>query len=243
MYPEICSIGPFTIYSYGLMLVMGFVVSSFLAAQQAKRQGMSPDVIFNLAFLAFICGVIGARIFYVINNFSYYLNKPAEIVMLQRGGLAWFGGLIFGTLAAVVYIKRKKLSVYKILDLIVPFVALAQSIGRVGCLLNGCCYGRHAEFGIYFPVHDAILIPTQVYSSLLLIFIYIILRIFQDRPHKDGQIFYAYLFLYAIKRFFIEFFRADSPVFFFGKTLFQVICVVFFIISVFSLIRISKEKK
>ena len=243
MFPEICSIGPFTIYSYGLMLVIGFVAASGLACQQAKREHINPDVIFNLCFIAFIFGVAGARIFYVVSNFAYYLRKPLEIIMIQQGGLSWFGGLIFGTLAAVVYIKGKKLSVYKTLDLLIPFVALAQSIGRIGCLLNGCCYGKHAELGLYFPVHEAILIPTQVYSSLLLILIYIILRFLQERPHKAGQIFYTYLFLYAIKRFFIEFLRADSARIFLGMTLFQAICAIVFLISVFSLIRVSKIKQ
>jgi len=241
MFPEICSIGPLTIYTYGLMLVIAFSVSSFLACRQAKKEMMNPDVIFNLMFFVFLSGVLGARIFYVVTNLNYYLKNPLEIIMLQRGGLAWFGGLISGTLFGVVYIKFKKLSVYKTLDLLVPFVALAQSIGRIGCFFNGCCYGKLTQFGIYFPVHDAVLIPTQLISSLALILIYIILRLLQDRPHKAGLIFYAYLFLYTIKRFSVEFLRADSPVILFSFTLFQLLCVVIFFISVFNLIRISKK--
>jgi phosphatidylglycerol:prolipoprotein diacylglycerol transferase len=243
MFPEICSIGPFTVYSYGLMLVIGFVVAAWLACQQAKRLGLDPDTIFNLAFIAFVSGVAGARMFYVLDNLGYYLAHPVEIIMLQRGGLAWFGGLILGTISAVVYIKVKRLSVYRTLDLIVPFVALAQAIGRIGCLLNGCCFGKHADVGMYFPAHQEILIPTQLYSTLLLVVIYIILRFLQDAPHRDGQVFYVYLLLYAVKRFFIEFLRGDSPVAMFGLTLFQLLSIAVFLISAVSLTIIYKAKK
>lgn len=243
MFPEVCAIGPFVVYSYGLMLVMGFIVASWLACQQGKRQGLNPDTIFNMLFIAFVSGVAGARIFYVLDNFSYYAAHPTEIIMLQRGGLAWFGGLMLGTFSAVVYIKVRRLSVYRTLDLIVPFVALAQAIGRIGCLLNGCCFGKHTDFGLYFPVHQAILIPTQLYSTLLLLVIYIFLRWLQDRPHRDGQVFYAYLLLYALKRFFVEFFRADSPEILLSLTLFQLLSIAVFFISVVSLIIICKARK
>ena len=243
MFPEICKIGPFTIYSYGLALVAGFMVASFLACQQAKRLGMDSDMIFNMLFMAFVSGVAGARIFYVLDNFGYYTAHPVEIIMLQRGGLAWFGGLMLGTLSAVVYIKIKRKSIYRTLDLIVPFVALAQAIGRIGCLLNGCCFGKHADFGLYFSVHQEILIPTQLYSTLLLLVIYIILRLLQDSPHRDGQVFYVYLLLYALKRFFIEFLRADSPAVLLGLTLFQLLSIAVFFVSAVSLVIIYKARK
>jgi len=92
MYPEICRIGPFTVYSYGLMLVVAFAVSSFLAGRQAKREGIDPEKIFNLSLVVFIFGVIGARIFYVAENIGYYAKNPLESIMLQHGGLSWFGG-------------------------------------------------------------------------------------------------------------------------------------------------------
>ncbi len=242
MHPEICKLGPLTIYSYGLMLVIAFVVSTLLASSEAKRKGIDPDIIFNLCFTVFISGVIGARIFYVLSNFSYYLRNPLEIIMLQKGGLAWFGGLILGVFSGIYYLKSKKLAAYRIMDLLVPFVALAQSIGRLGCFLNGCCYGKESAFGIYFPTHDAVLIPTQVYSSLLLVFIFIILRFLQEKPHKDGSIFFAYLILYSAKRFFIEFWRADSPSLALGLTLFQFISIAIFLIAATCLFLVKNKK-
>lgn len=243
MHPEICKLGPLTIYSYGLMLVIGFIASTLLASAQAKREGIDPDIIFNLCFIVFVFGIIGARIFYVFSNFDYYLRNPLEAIMLQKGGLAWFGGLILGTFSGIIYLRLKKLSVYRAADLLVPFVALAQAIGRLGCFLNGCCYGKESVFGIYFPSHDAVLIPTQLYSSLLLVFIFIVLRFLQDKPHQQGAIFFTYLLLYSTKRFFIEFWRADSPHLAFGLTLFQFISIAVFLVAVIALSLILRKPR
>ncbi|MBC8436424.1 MAG: prolipoprotein diacylglyceryl transferase [Candidatus Omnitrophica bacterium] len=236
MYPVICKIGPFTVYSYGLMLALAVIVASSLAARRARGEGINPDIIFNLCFIAVISGILGARIFYVIENLGYYLDNPAEIIMLQHGGLSWFGGMAFGTILAAVYLKNKKLSFYKILDLLSPFIALGHSIGRVGCLLNGCCFGKPWALGIYFPAEGRTLIPVQIYASLILVLIFLFLRQLQDRPHKDGQIFYAYLLLYSFARFFIEFLRGDHQTLFVGLTLFQFISLAIFCLSVVMLL-------
>ena len=243
MHPIICKIGPFTIYSYGLMLLITFLISSTLAVFLAKKQNINPDIIFNLCFIAFISGIIGARLLYIIENINYYLKEPLEIIMLARGGLSWFGGLILGVLSGTVYLKKKKLSIYRILDLMSPFVALGQAIGRIGCLLNGCCFGKIAnKFGIYFSAQGLALIPTQIYSSLVLVFIFIVLRFLQDKPHKEGEIFFAYLILYSAKRFFIEFWRADNEIILFGLTLFQLMSIAIFCLASWKLFLIKKPK-
>jgi len=243
MFPEICRIGPFTVYSYGFMLVAAFLVGVYLASCQAQKEGLGKDLVFNLCFASFICGILGARIFYIAENLSYYVQNPLETIMLQHGGLAWFGGLLSGLAAAALYLRGKRLPAYKVLDIIVPFLALAQAIGRIGCLLNGCCFGRPSEAGLYFAVHGATLVPTQVYSTLLLLAIFIILRLFQDAPHKSGQIFYTYLLLYSLKRFFIEFWRADNRLIFSGLTLFQLMSIAIFAVSIIKLFLIAKRKE
>ncbi len=111
MYPEICKIGPFTIYSYGVMLVFAFMVGAALSALRAKKENLNPDTIFNLCFVVFVSGVIGARIFYVIEHIGDYINNPLEVIMFQHGGLSWFGGLIMGLIAGFVYLKNKNLAV------------------------------------------------------------------------------------------------------------------------------------
>ena len=101
MFPIICAIGPFKIYSYGLMLAVSFLLAVTLAKIRAKKEGIDPELIFNFSFFSFIFGIVGARIFYVIENAGYYLREPLEILMLQYGGLSWFGGLIVGVIFGV----------------------------------------------------------------------------------------------------------------------------------------------
>jgi len=229
MHPLICKVGPFAIYSYGVMLAFAFLVSSYLAKKKAQTVGISPEIIFNLAFIAFIFGIIGGRLLYVIFNFDYYIDNLSEIFKLWHGGLSWFGGLFLGSVAGIVYINRKGLCVYKVLDVIVPFVALGQAIGRIGCFLNGCCYG---VLGF---------IPIQIFSSLLLLIIFIILGFLQERPHKAGEIFFLYLILYSIKRFFVEFWRADNKILMFGLTYFQIIAIAIFFFSVWKLLSLKRS--
>ncbi|MCX5714008.1 MAG: prolipoprotein diacylglyceryl transferase, partial [Candidatus Omnitrophica bacterium] len=157
------------------MLALAFVVGQFLAARQSRKEKLSPETVFNFLFLSVIAGIAGARIFYVLENIRYYLADPVEIIMFQHGGLSWFGGLILGGFCGLLYLKKKNMPVYQLLDLVVPFLALAQAIGRIGCLLNGCCYGKPSEWGFYFPGSGQILIPTQAYSSLALIVIFFVL--------------------------------------------------------------------
>lgn len=240
MHPIICTIGQFSVYSYGLMLVIAFSLSSWLACQEAKKRQINSELIFNFLFTVFISGVIGARIFYVIENIGYYFKNPLEIIMLQYGGLSWFGGLIMGVVSGIIYLRKEKLGIYTILDLVAPFIALGQVLGRIGCLLNGCCFGKVSFYGIYFEVHKLILLPTQIYSAVILLVIFIILRLLQNKPRPAGIIFFTYLFLYSIKRFFIEFWRSDNPVIFFGLTLFQILSILIFCVSLVKIILIVR---
>ncbi|MFA5155886.1 MAG: prolipoprotein diacylglyceryl transferase [Candidatus Omnitrophota bacterium] len=229
MYPVICKIGPFQVYSYGLMLVLAFIAATSLVLAEAKRQKLDHEAIFNFLFTALVCGIIGSRLFYVLEHLGYYVKNPLEIIMLQQGGLSWFGGLMLGSSAGIWYLKKKKLPIYRTLDLIVPYLALAQSIGRIGCLLNGCCYGRTP------------FLPTQMYASLALLAIYIILRMMQASPKPQGTIFFSYLLLYSIKRFTIEFWREDNPAVFYGLSLFQLLSIVLFVLAAAKLCLIKKK--
>ena len=243
MFPVICKIGPITFYAYGLLLAIAVVASSILAGMRSRVEDVNPEIIFNLCSLSFIFGVIGARIFYIVENLHYYFKNPLEIIMLQHGGLSWYGGLAAGIIFAVLYIKKRRLALYKILDLISPFLALGQAIGRIGCLLNGCCFGSVYISGLYFGVHNLIITPIQIISSGILILIFLLLRFFQNKPHREGQIFFLYLLLYSLKRFFVEFWRADNPAIFAGLSLFQIISIAILIASALKLFSLTKIKK
>ncbi|MDP2905682.1 MAG: prolipoprotein diacylglyceryl transferase [Candidatus Omnitrophota bacterium] len=239
MHPIICQIGPFTVYSYGLTLALAFFIASWLAVRQAARQSIAPEIISGVCFIAVVSGIAGARALFVLNNLRFYISHPLEILMLQHGGLSWFGGMLLAVLCSCLYLRRKKISVYTALDILVPFVVLAQAIGRIGCFLNGCCYGRPSKFGIYVDAGSELLIPTQIYSTLILLAIFVFLRFMQERPGlKAGTVFFLYILLYSAKRFFIEFFRGDNSPALWGLTPFQLFSVALFVVALTKLIML-----
>jgi phosphatidylglycerol:prolipoprotein diacylglycerol transferase len=244
MHPILFKIGPVTIYSYGLCLAVAFVVCVFLAKKEARAFGFQESLIEGFCFWLLISGLIGARILYCLLNVGFFAQNPLEIFMLHHGGLVWYGGLIGATIFALVYLRKQKVPVVKMMDFIAPYIALGQAIGRIGCFLNGCCYGRpSAVCGIYFPVHDAELIPTQLYSFGILFGIFFILRWLRAKKIQDGIVFAYYILLCAIARFFIEFLRADSKNIIFGLTVFQVISLLLVFLSVYAIIHIASRKQ
>jgi len=224
------------------MVALAFIVCLFLLKDESRRSGVSYQAIVDLCFWVLMFGVIGARLLYVILNWGYFKGYPLEIFKLYHGGLVIYGGLIAGTIAGLIYLKKKKLDIGLTLDLIAPYIALAQAIGRIGCLLNGCCYGHISVCGLYFPVHNEILIPSQAYSSLANLSIFILLRLIRSKVTTKGNIFVLYLLLYSTKRFVIEFFRADTPKDIWGFSIFQVMSIAIFIIAIAVLIIRTRWK-
>ena len=230
MFPEICRIGGVAVYSYGLMLALAVVVCSFFLSRDAKKMlGLEQEEVLDLVFWTILAGIVGARVFYIILNLKFFIEDPKEIFMLQHGGLAFQGGLIFGILAAVWIILRKGWPFWKTADVIAPYLALGHAIGRIGCFLNGCCYGKSVAWGIYFPVHEAHLHPTQLYASALLLIIYVLLKKFQKVGLPAGAVFSLYLMLASVKRIGVEFFRADHEALFWGLSVFQWVSIGVFI--------------
>lgn len=215
MHPILLKIGPFTMYSYGLMVAIGFAVSVFLIYRRAAKFNISQDKVIDLAILILVWGIIGARLLYVLLNLSFYLTNPLDIIKLSNGGLVWYGGFAAALLAVIVYLKKNGLNFWDITDLFAPYIALGQSFGRIGCFLNGCCYGISG-------------FPIQLIASASLFIIFLILLVMQDKRHFAGEVFLGYCILYSLKRFIIEFFRGDNPKILSVFTLSQVISVVIF---------------
>lgn len=243
MHPIICQIGPLTIYSYGVMLAIAVVVCTLLLIRDARRQGFASQVILDLVFWTVLSGILGARIFFILLNIGFFIKNPLEIIMLQHGGLAWQGGLIGGTLAAVLFIWKRKLPLGKMADLAAPYVALGQAIGRVGCFLNGCCYGREVSWGVYFEVHGAHLHPTQLYAALGLLVIFFLLKAYQPHARPPGRVFFLYLILASIQRFIIEFFRADHDIVWMGLSIFQVVSLLVLIGALYGNIYLKSRSR
>ena len=242
MHPVICSIGPFSLYSYGLMLAVAVITASFLAARAAEKRGMAKDVIYDLAFWVVLWGILGARLFFIFLDWDYFRQFPLEMPMLQKGGLAWQGSLIAGIMAGILFIRKKKLPLFLVLDVVAPFIALGHAIGRIGCFLNGCCYGRPSAWGIYFPVWHERLLPTQLYMVAGEFFVFLILLLLRKRVGPPaGRLFMMYLFLSSLERFIVEFFRADHVVLWGGLSIFQYICLVIMGVAIVVNIRLSRR--
>jgi phosphatidylglycerol:prolipoprotein diacylglycerol transferase len=225
MHPILFTIGPVTIYSYGVMLATAVLACTYFLSVDAKRYNISQETAYDLVFWCILWGIIGARIFYVFIEWSYFSDNLLEIPMLQKGGLAWQGGFLGGALAGVWFARSKKLSLRPLLDLAAPYIALGQSIGRIGCFLNGCCYGKPVAWGPYYPTHHARLYPTQLFEVLGLFIIFLILKRAKDKPHQAGFIFVFYLWLAAIERFIVEFYRADHDLLWLNLSLAQFIAL------------------
>jgi phosphatidylglycerol:prolipoprotein diacylglycerol transferase len=237
MFPILFKFGPFKIYSYGVSVALAFMVGTYLITLEAQRKNINPEKILNLSFGLAITGIVGARILYVLQNFQFYWHYPHEILMLNKGGLSFYGGLILAIIFAVVFLRKQQLPILKILDIASPYLALAHAIGRIGCFLNGCCYGKPTGsfFAVYFQGETTARHPVQIYASLALLLLFIILRIYQTKQkpqtYFSGQVFLLYLLLYSIVRFFMEYLRGDSLPVWAHLTLHQLISIGMFVIS------------
>jgi phosphatidylglycerol:prolipoprotein diacylglycerol transferase len=215
MHPVLFKIGAIQVYSYGVMLALAFLAAAFLARRRASSLGMNGDDILDLCVWLIVSGLIGGRLLFVLLNLGYYRENPLDALKLWQGGLVWYGGLIAAIAAALIFLSVKKIPVLKTGDLMAPYVALGQSIGRIGCFLNGCCYGREISPGVTHP--------TQLYESAAMFAVFLILR---RRTPANGRTLFLYLILYSCIRFLIEFLRGDNPAVLMGLTISQVISVI-----------------
>ena len=220
MHPIIFQFGKFKIYSYSLMVVIAFFCAFFYAWFEAKRLGEDRERVIDFGLLIFISAFVGARLLHILVNWRIYFRDPIRIFKFWEGGLVFYGGLILAVLVCVAYIKIFKLNLARWADILAPCAMIALSIGRIGCFLNGCCYGSPAPSWLpwkvvyptnVMPLHLAgvPLHPTPIYSSIGAGIIAGIL--FWKSRHKrfEGEIFWLMLTLYAVDRFILEFFRAD----------------------------------
>ena len=245
MHPILFKIGLVNVYAYGLMVAVGFCIASSFIYRRVNEFGLDRENILDLFLLVLIGGILGARLVYILSNLPYYLSRPLEIFNLSKGGLVWYGGFAGGLLAALFYTRKQKIDFWNAADLAAPYIALAQSLGRVGCFLNGCCFGMQtkAPFAVIFPGDPSPRHPTQLYSSFALILIFIILRLWQDRRHFKGEIFIGYCLFYSSKRFLMEFLRGDSRRVLFGMTFFQYASIAIFSLSCAALLYMASKWK
>ncbi|MDR0361216.1 MAG: prolipoprotein diacylglyceryl transferase [Planctomycetota bacterium] len=239
------------VFGYGLFLMLGFVAGLVIACVRGKRLGLTRDSVFDVGLLSIFLGVVGARLCYLLIDYSPEEGRGGfwEWIAVWRGGLTFQGGLALAILSAWAYLKIRGISVGGMMDAYAPGIAVGVGFGRIGCLMNGCCWGKPAPasfpLGITFPeniepmafqfglasqlpdhwaqmlfslghppdTHPPIpLYPTQIISAIGLFLIALALVVLERRvPRRDGQVIVWFVFLYSVGRFFIEFWRDDTP--------------------------------
>ena len=223
MFPRIFHVGSFSLPTYGLLVSLGVLIGLWVSVRNSEKQGINAEHAWNFGILVVLSGILGAKILYIINDWGYYTAHPGEIFSfgtLQAGGV-FSGGLIAAFAAAAWYIRKNRMPALRTCDAFAPGLALGHSIGRIGCFAAGCCYGKPTShfWGVTFnnplaqtwvgtPLGVA-LEPTQLFESAVELANFFILMWMLKRKRFDGQVFGAYLFLYGVARYFLEFIRDD----------------------------------
>ncbi len=215
MHPILFKIGPITIYTYGVMVALGIFFGSLILVKLAEREGIPREDVVDTAFWSVVSGFIGARLFFFFYN-PEYLKPWYRILFIWEGGLVWYGGVVFGALTAIYFIKKRKIPVWKFADIVSIALSVGLGFGRIGCTMAGCCYGKvcHSPFALVFTnPHSAAplnvpLWPTEPVSAAANFLIALVLYLLYRRRKVPGEVFGFYLILYGIFRFLIEFVRA-----------------------------------
>ena len=257
MYPELFKIGPFTVYSYGLMLGIAFIISSYILTKEFERRKYNPNLATEITLLAIIFGIIGSKLFHLIESWDAFVREPIGMIF-NPGGLTYYGGSILATIAIGVYLKKKKISFFAIGDAIAPSLALAYGIGRIGCHLAGdgdygiptsLPWGTNYEHGTVLPSiqfrgskiaeqfpggivpDNTPLHPTPIYEFLIMLAVFFILWQLRKKDWSDGKLFMLYLVFAGVERFSVEFIRLN-PRLLFGLSEAQLISIVMIIAGI-----------
>jgi len=217
MHPILIKIGPFTVYSYGFFIAAAFLLALGLSMRQARRMGLNSKLVPDLGFFLILAALAGSRLLYVLLRPEAFLTDPLLIVQFWKGGLVFSGGAIAAALTGWWFLRRKGQPFWAWTDAFAPGIAAGQAVGRIGCLMAGCCYGKPTDlpWGITFYSTSSLaplgktLHPTQIYHSLAGLITFIILLLAGRKLKKSGQLFALLLVFYSIFRFHIEFFRGD----------------------------------
>lgn len=221
------------------MLAVSFLVAILFVKRAAKHFEISPVIIENLAFYVMLGVIVGGRLLYAVFHWQQYAHDLLGVFRIWEGGMMFYGGFIGGLFAGSLYLKRQQISVLMLGDIIAPAIALGEFFTRIGCFLNGCCFGTPSElpWALKFPdncvaggspVADFRLHPTQIYASLFGLALFFFLRGRLYKPHKTGEIFSLYLIFSGIFRFSIDFIRyfEDSANFWINQIVALVLVVI-----------------
>ncbi len=270
MYPVILELGPFTIYSFGLMMGISFIIANLLLIKEFKRKKLDPDLASNITLISLVAGVAGSKLLYLLEHFSKFMADPIGMAF-SPGGLTFYGGFVLATLSIYFYARSKKIRFMQVADAIAPALLLAYGVARIGCHLAGDGdYGfpttlpwgtdysngtfppsaafRNfpeivAQYGINGVVPDTILChPTPIYELIICSAFFLFMWKNRAVWTTEGQMFYTYLILAGVERFTVEFLRLN-PRLFLGLSEAQIIAVILMIIGTIGLISLKRATK
>ncbi|MEO0022062.1 MAG: prolipoprotein diacylglyceryl transferase [candidate division WOR-3 bacterium] len=222
MLPVLIRIGNFQLYSYGVMLFISFVLGIMIVERRAQRFGVEPKRITDLALWVLLAVVLGSRLFYVAFHWDEFRNDLVGIIRFWGNppglsGLMFYGGFLGAFIAGLVFVWLNRLPLLKMLDAVAPALVLGEGFTRIGCFLNGCCFGKPTTcpLGMVFPAGSAAgaqfpnqtIHPTQLYSSLAGFVLFGVALLLERRKLKPGVLFGIILLLYSLFRFGIDFVR------------------------------------
>lgn len=218
MHPELFHVGVLHLRSFGFMMAVAFLFGTWLGLREAKRLGLDEDRLVNVILITLIASVIGARGLYVLEHLAEFRRSWGSVFALWEGGLTLYGGIVAGTFAGLVAAKRMGLSPWRTADALAPSLAIGVAFGRVGCFLNGCCYGRPTSLpiGVRFPpgsfaaleFGDQPVHPSQLYNSAAALVLFAVLWWARRRVRTAGVLFWSFVALFAIVRILIDFTRS-----------------------------------
>jgi len=249
MYPEILKIGPLTIYSYGLMAAIGFLLGGYLLERELARVGRKKELAGTIIIAAIIGGIVGSKIYFLIENPSL-VKEDFFGTVFSGAGLVWYGGLLGGLLAVTWSIRKKGLPFLLVGDLMAPILLMGQGMGRIGCFLAGDgCYGPPSDvpWAMSFPngvvptmerVH-----PTPLYDATLLISLFLLLWFIRKKDFRPGTLFGLFGMFMGMERFFTELFRTHPREIFGLLTQAQFFSILLFIGGLGLIIYVNKFKK
>lgn len=232
---------------YGVLIASALLIGLLIAIKRASKYGIDPDIILDFFLYMTPAIIVGARLYYVIFSYDYYVAHPEEILATWHGGLAIHGGIIAGVIVAIILCRVKKISFFALADVVIPALPLGQAIGRWGNFINQEAYGSQTDLPWAITVNDAALgiikvHPTFLYESVWNVLLFGFLFFYEDRIKKvDGELLFVYLGLYSVGRFFIEGLRTDSLMFM-GLRTAQLISFALFVVGIGGLWYLRKNK-
>lgn len=232
--PALFKIGSLEVRYYGLVYAIGFLLVYYILKRSSTFNKKDLD---DYVFYLMVSLVLGARAMHVVGNFSYYINRPLEILMIWQGGMAFYGGLIGIVLFSYFYFKKKNLSFLKIADVLVMPAAFILALGRIANFINGELYGAitNLNWCVKFKDVDGCRHPLQLYYATKRFLIFGILLFLSKRRYKDGFLFFNFIFLIGLGRFILDFFKDSSR--YFGLTLEQYFSIIMVVIGFIVLIK------